>query len=138
MTIFETEEEYRTLFESTYCNPSKPIITHDGITVSFHKSKFDHAFFESVNRKKADKSQFSVARAERILWIKQTLEDASSKLYVGWDKSKKTYDKSHRVAVVQGDYVVVINILNATKAVFVTAYRADNSISKIKSSPEWT
>ncbi|MCC6411601.1 MAG: hypothetical protein IT270_08080 [Saprospiraceae bacterium] len=132
------EAAYRKLFEETYCDHSKKIITFDKIEVSFHPAQFDHAFFESADRKLADKSSFSPVRAERIMWIKDTLEDSTSDLRIGWDKKKKSYDSSRRVAIVKGNYVVVIWLKNATAAKFVTAYEADTSIGKILASPKWT
>ena len=133
----KTAAEYRALYEMIYCDFSNPIFTFDGIHVRFFKEKFEHAFYESKNWKKGDKSVFSNERAEKILWIKDTLEDSNAKLKVGWDKKNKSYDSSRRVAVVRNDFVVVIHILAPQKAKFITAYEADNSISKILSSPDW-
>lgn len=127
----------RQLFLQTYCNPLSPIITFDGIEVKFFPDQFDHAFFESVNRKLADKTQFSLVRAERILWIKDTLEDPTADLRVGWDKKYKIYDKSYRVAVVKYNYVVIIWIKDVKNGKFITAYEADKSIGKILGSPVW-
>lgn len=129
---------YRQTFIDVYCDHAKPIITFDQIRVKFYPNMFEHAFYESVNRAKGDKSQFSYTRAQRILWIKETLEDPTSDLRVGWEKSKKTYDRSRRVAIVQGNYVVIIWIQNPALASFITAYEADNSIRKILQSPVWT
>jgi hypothetical protein len=82
---------------------------------------------------------FSIQRAERIDWIKATLEDPNADLHVGWDGKKKRYDRSHRVALVLGDYVVIIRLGGNKKAQFVTAYVADNlrTLAKIKGSPKW-
>ena len=136
LTILQTEAQYRALYNQTYCNTAAPIITHDGITVKFPTQRFDHAFFESSNRNGV-KDAFSVNRSQRILWIKQTLEDPTSDLRHGWDSKKKRYIKNSRVAIVQGDYVVIINMKDAKNAVFITAYVADNSIGKIQGSPKW-
>jgi hypothetical protein len=88
------------------------------------------------------KDLFSKDRSARIDWIKDTLENPDSKLYVGWDKAKKRYDSASRVAVVYEEFVVVIRITataNGTrKGQFVTAYLADNSIGNIRGSPRWT
>ena len=138
LTHLPDEAAYRQLYLQTYCNAANHIITFDGIEVKFFPDRFDHAFFESVNRQLADKAQFSTVRAERILWIKETLEDPTADLRVGWDKKYKTYDKSFRVAVVKHNYVVIIWIKNGTYAKFITAYEADNSIGKILGSPVWT
>ncbi|MDL1959603.1 MAG: hypothetical protein LWX01_11070 [Deltaproteobacteria bacterium] len=58
---------------------------------------------------------------------------------VGWDGKKKRYDRSHRVALVIDDYVVVIRLSGNQTAQFVTAYVADSlsTLAKIKGSPKW-
>jgi len=59
-------------------------------------------------------------------------------LRVGWVKKKKAYDRRRRVAIISGNYVVIILInKNQTQANIMTAYVADNSIAKILSSPVW-
>lgn len=137
LTKLSSEAEYRKYYIDNYCNPNNPIKTFDGILVKFFPDRFDHAFYESNNRQLADKANFSKIRAERIAWIKDTLEDPTADLRVGWDKQYKTYDKSRRIAVVKNNYVVVIWIKNTLEAKFITAYEADNSIGKILSSPQW-
>ncbi|MCE1190161.1 MAG: hypothetical protein LWX56_13605 [Ignavibacteria bacterium] len=132
-----TEAVYRQIFETVYCDSSNPIITHDGIRVKFFPDQFDHAFFESNNWQAGDKSMFSQSRAERIYWIKDTLQDPQAILKVGWDKLNKTYNYSRRVAVVVTDYVVIIHINNSTEAKFITAYKADKSIGRILAAPPW-
>lgn len=137
ITKLPDESAYEKLYLDTYCN-GVPIVTTDGIRVDFYPENFGHAFYESVDRKAADKSQFSTARAERMLWIKETLQDPTAELHVGWDKKHQKYDNSRRVAVVKDDYVVIIWIKDLTTAKFITAYVADNSIGKILGSPIWT
>lgn len=138
---YNTENAYREYFEATYCN--SPIITFDGVSVRFRKRDFDHAFFESVRGKD---DTFSTKRAERIDWIKHCLQDPNSDRYVGWDKQKKRYDRTRRVAIVMGNYVVVIRLQKCgTKAHFVTAFVADtpsrpgrlSTIQQIRRSPRW-
>jgi len=133
---YQTADEYRRHYEKTYCNGT--IITFDGIFVRFRRNRFNHCFFESSNRNQK-KDNFSQLRAERIDWIKAGLQDSSAELHVGWDRKKKTYDNSHRVAVVVQDYVVVIRLTGQQKADFVTAYVADSqrTIERIKKSPKW-
>lgn len=136
-----TEADYRAHFEREYCQ--KPILTFDGIEVRFRKSKFDHSFFESV---KAKDDTFSLQRAKRMDWIKVALQDPHAELYQGWDKNRKRYDGFRRVAVVMGNYVVVIALTGDNKADFITAYVADTSgrgtrpstIDMIRMSPKWT
>ena len=60
-------------------------------------------------------------------------------MHVGWDKKRKTYDNSWRVAIITPeDYVVIIMITGSKKAKFVTAYYADNSAIKIRTAPIWS
>jgi hypothetical protein len=105
---------------------------------------FDHCFFES-SRRDTNKDTFSIKRAERIDWIKKALQDPSSEKYVGWDRKKKRYNKKRRVAIVMGNYVVIIQLTGSDKANFITAYLADTGGSKgwpaaidlIRSGPKW-
>lgn len=131
-----SEADYRTYFEATYC--IGPLTTFDGIAVRFRKSDFDHCFFECSNRD-GNKDTFSNPRTERIDWIKATLEDKTASIYVGWNKGRKLYDRTRRVCIVQGNYVVVIALIDATKAKFITAFVADSgrTLEMIKKSPEW-
>ena len=136
LVLYNTIDEYRAHFERLYCQG--PITTFDGIAVRFRKDQFNHCFYESTRRNKV-KDAFSVQRAERIDWIKAALADPSADLYVGWNGKKKRYDRGHRVALVVGDYVVVIRLSGKRNAQFVTAYVADSpsTLAKIKKSPKW-
>lgn len=133
----KTLDEYRQLFIDTYCDHKKPIFTFDNILVRFFPDMFEHSFYESANWKAKDKSVFSLDRAEKILWIKDALEDSSAILKIGWDSLSKSYDKSRRVAIVKGNYVVIIWLKNEKEGKFITAFEADNSIGSILSSPDW-
>lgn len=128
-------EEYRSIFDETYCKV--PITTFDGISVKFYSNMFDHAFYESDNKKERDKSLFSYNRAEKIMWIKETLEDPTAILKQGWIKKTKKYSNSRRVAIVKNNYVVVIVLYGVRRARFITAYEAYDSIDKILKSPDW-
>jgi len=130
------ESDYRTRFEILYCEKLVP--TFDGIAVRFRKSDFDHCFFESTNRDRK-KDKFSQLRAERLEWIKVALGDTSADRFVGWDRDKRTCDKSRRVSLVCINYVVVIEIVQITSARFVTAYVADSplTLQKIRQAPRW-
>ena len=132
-----TELELREIWNDVYCNV--PIITFDGLSVQFYSSMFDHCFFVSENRKAKDKSILSYNRLEKIYWIKDTLEDADATLKIGWDGKNKTYNNSRRVALVKGNYVVVIIIFSLTKARFVTAYEIadEENLEKIMKSPDF-
>lgn len=135
---YVTEVEYQAHYEAHYCQ--RPITTFDGIKVFFGKDKFDHAFYESSDRR-GSKDTFSDLRAKRMDWIKATLENPNAALYQGWDFKSRQYKPDGRVSVVYGDFVVVIRLsLNKNgvlKGNFITCYEADNSIGKIKSSPLW-
>ena len=134
--IYETEREYCLHFSQVYC--SGPIMTFDGIAVRFRKNDFIHCCFESSKRNEI-KDRFSPERAKRIDWIKTALQDPAAELYIGWDCTKKSYDDERRVCVVVGEFVVVIQLLDAKTAKFITAYYAGNgeTIEKIRRSPKW-
>jgi hypothetical protein len=136
---YETVAEYRAHYENIYCRGV--ITTFDGVRVYFPAAKFGHAFYESSSRD-GDKNVFSPVRAQRIDWIRATLEHAGASLYQGWDKKSRRYDGTRRVAVVYEDFVVVVALSlkrdNTLKANFVTCYQADNSIDKIRSSLVWS
>ena len=136
LVTYATEAEYRAHYERLYCQG--PVVTHDGISVRFRKEKFGHCFFESTHRNQT-KDAFSRQRAERMDWIQAALQDAHADLLQGWDKARHRYDPTYRVALVQGNYAVVIQIANAKAANFVTAYVVDTpaSLAKIKGSPKW-
>ena len=92
-----------------------------------------------LRRKTEDVRCFiSSQRAARMMWIKDVLADKDAKMYVGYDSKTKGYSRSKRVSVVKDDYVVVIQLYKEDQAKFITAYVADNSISKITNGPEWT
>lgn len=131
------ESAYRARFESIYC--AGTVMTFDGIAVRFRKRDFDHCFFESSQRNQI-KDTFSPLRAERVEWIAVALQDAAADRFQGWDRVSKIYDKTRRVTLVCGNYVVVIALTGATSARFITAYVADtpSTLAKLKTSPKWT
>lgn len=133
---YDTPAKYRQHYEKHYCR--QKIITFDNIRVYFKPTKFGHAFYES-SAKDGRKDKFSDVRAQRIDWIRATLENPKAELYVGWNKEKKIFDKNRRVSIVYEDFIVVIEInkTNPLKAEFITAYVADNSIKGIRKSPKW-
>ena len=130
------EAAYRARFEAIYC--AGALTTFDGIAVRFQKRDFDHCFFESSRRNRV-KDTFSTLRAERLEWIAVALQDAAADRFLGWDRDSKTYDKTRRVTLVCGNYVVVIALTGTTSARFITAYVADTSrtLAKLKTSPKW-
>lgn len=134
-----TEEQLRLLWKEEYCNPDKPIFTLDRIQVRFFEDMFNHAFYESDNRKARDKSILSFNRLEKMLRIKDTLTDPDAILKQGWDRDKKMYDGARRVAFIKDSYMVVIRFTGHLKAKFVTAYeiQSERTIQIIKESPDW-
>lgn len=135
---YECVDDYRAHYVHKYCQGR--IVTADNIRVFFRPDAFEHAFYESTARD-GRKDMFSPARATRIDWIGATLEHPQARLLAGWVKRTSSYDHGRRVAVVYGDFVVVIGLRLAKqetlKAEFVTCYQADNSIAKILTSPAW-
>lgn len=136
---YATAAEYRTHYERVYCRGN--ILTFDGIRVHFAPDKFGHMFYESTARN-GIKDAFSPVRAQRIDWVKATLQHPTAALFEGWGKTSRQYDASRRVAVVYEDFVVVVamslKLDGSLKANFVTCYQADNSIGKIRTSPAWS
>lgn len=139
LVFYENQEEYREHYLNGYCR--SVIRTFDGIRVYFSPDRFGHAFRESSARD-GNKDTFSQVRAQRIDWIRATLESPDSDLFQGWDSRTKSHDPRSRVSVVLGDFVVIVRLGRTRrgdlKGTFVTCYEADNSINKIRSSPRWT
>ena len=134
---YVTEAEYRAHYERCYCR--EVIHTFDGLRVHFPKQQFDDAFFESANRKARDKSVFAQERAERIDWIRAAVEDPTAELYQGWDRDRKVTVPGRRIALVFGNYVVVLQVSDKrSAATFITAYLASSdTIRKIRGNPRW-
>jgi hypothetical protein len=134
---YATEYDYRLHYQRFYCDSR--VTTFDGLRVYFPRSGFDHAFFESADRRRADKSIFSRERAERIDWIAAALQDGAAELYVGWDNRRRVPLPDRRVTVVYGDYVVVLQLqLAKGSATFITAFVATaRALEKIRTSPKW-
>lgn len=133
--LLASEVEYRAHFQARLC--AGPIVTHDGISVRFRTSDFDHCCYESTHRDRT-KDRFSAARAERIDWIDYVLQNPSAAIRQGWDSRAKRHDEDRRVAVVDR-MVVVIARTDVQKARFITAYWADShkTIRKILGGPAW-
>ncbi len=141
LVVYETAEQYRRHYERTYCCGT--ITTFDGIHVRFRKRHFGHCFFES-SRRDGIKDTFSRRRAERIDWIAATLRDPDAELYVGWNRDKRRYDPGRRIAILSGEFVVVIALIGEKAADFVTAYVLDSvrpglpsTLQRIRKSPRW-
>ncbi len=135
-----TEADYRRHFDQKYCRGT--IKTRDGVRVYFSRDKFKHAFFESTKRDGVKDSSLSLTRAERMDWIIVTLQNKNANWYQGWDKGTKQIDPTRSVCAAYEEFVVVLSFsLNKKgdlKANFITCYLANNSIEKIRTSPQWT
>ena len=129
-----TEEQLREIWKEEYCNCF--ICTFDNVRVYFYEDMFDHAFYESADRKRRDKSILSLNRLEKIYWIKETLQDSTAILKQGWNNDKKEYFKDRRVAIVKGNYVVIIRFIGILIAKFVTAFEKED-VSNILSGPDF-
>jgi len=142
LVLYDSEAEYRHHFQRVYC--SGTIVTFDGVSVRFRRRQFEHCFFESKGRD-TTKDVFSKARAQRVDWIRAVLKSPEPELYQGWDKSKRRYDQTRRVAVVPDErYVVVMCLVGPAVADFITAYVADSpkrgrlsTIQQIRRGPRW-
>ncbi len=83
-----SEADLRQLWKDEYCNRLKPIFTFDNVRVKFFEDMFDHAFYESDDWKKGDKSILSYNRCEKMLWIREALADPEALIKKGWNKSE--------------------------------------------------
>ena len=129
-----SEAEMRKMWSDEYCLAE--IETFDSIMVKCYTDMFDHIFYESFNRIKKDKSILSLNRLEKMLWIKDVLQDRDAILKKGWNSKDKEYYKDRRVAIVKGNYVVIIRFTGKLKAKLVTAYEKED-IENILSSPNF-
>jgi hypothetical protein len=129
-----SEEELRQLWKTEYC--ISEILTFDNIKVKFYEDMFDHVFFESADRIEKDKSILSYNRLEKMLWIKDVLKDSTAILKKGWNTKDKEYYKDRRLAIVKGNYVVIIRFTGLLKAKLVTAYEKTD-IDNILDSPDF-
>jgi len=103
----------------------------------FRKRDFEHAFFESSSPSKKD-DLFSFERSKRIEWVAIALGDPSADIRVGYDSKKRQPAKDRRVAIVKGNFVVIIRLTGDDKAEFITCYVADSrSLGLIRKSSKW-
>jgi len=128
------EAEMRKMWYNEYC--ISEIETFDSVKVKFYEDMFDHCFYESADRQENDKSILSLNRLEKMLWIKDALQDGDAILKKGWDNNNKNYYSNRRVAIVKGNYVVIIRFTGKFKAKLVTAYEK-NDIDNILESPDF-
>lgn len=139
LLVYETVADYKRHYEKHYQRGT--IVTADGIRIYFKPQKFGHAFYENSQRKTGPKDEFSQVRAQRMDWIKATLESPVARVYMGWNKVERSFNEDRRVSVVYEDFVVVIELSLSKEGVlkgnFVTCYVADQSIDRIEQSPLW-
>jgi hypothetical protein len=136
LKTFQDATECEQYYKIKYC--AAKIISFDNIRVYFPSGSFRHAFYTSKSRRSPIKDLFSYERAERIDWILMALQDVTAELFCGWDNKKKRIDGNRRVAVVVDNYVVVIQMTKPEKAIFITAFVADQeTIDSIKSGIPW-
>ena len=88
-----TEQYLRDMWNDAYCK--QEIYTFDGIRVYFYDDNFDHAFYESTDRrqgihKSKKKDVPSPRRLARFYWIKDVLRDPDADLYVGYESKTKS------------------------------------------------
>lgn len=130
-----SEQQYREHFVATYCQDA--LLTFDGISVRFRKRDFAHAFFESSSPTRKD-DIFSPQRAKRMDWVKIALSDPSADIRVGYDNFRRRPATDRRVAIMKGNFVVIIRLTDRDKAEFVTCYVADSrSLNLIRKSAKW-
>ncbi len=115
-----SEIELRKIWLEEYCQ--NEIIIFDGVKVKFYEDMFDHIFYESKDRIEKDKSILSLNRLEKIFWNKEVLQDENAILKKGWNNKSKTFFEDRRVAIVKGNYVVIIRFVGFLQAKLVTAY----------------
>lgn len=128
------ETDMRTIWKDEYCQA--PIVTFDSVEVRCYEDMFDHIFYESANNQQKDKSILSLNRLQKIYWIKETLQDATAILKKGWNSKEKKPYNNRRVAIVKGNYVVIIRFTGLLKAKLVTAYEK-NDIENILNSEDF-
>lgn len=93
---------------------------------------FNHAFFESSDRRDPTKDVFSVERAKRIDWIRFALESESAEIFETLHES----GRKRRLTLVAGNYLVVIQLHErvARRARFITAYIHDH-LDRVRRGP---
>ncbi len=136
---YATEQEYRGHYLRNYCAKGVEVWTFDKTRVFFPKHWFDHGFYENKNGVVDGRVFFNRSRAERIDWIKWTLENPNAELFQGWNNKKKAVDPFRRVAVVLSSYVVVIQMQPKGGSVIITAFPAvPETLDKIRHMPKWS
>lgn len=105
---------------------------------AIHELRHRHGIGSEFKWRKVSPSKLAFYR-DLVDWFQGAGPDLRFRAIVV-DRTKKTYDKTRRVTLVCGNYVVVIAITGPARANFVTAYVADTprTLAKLKTSPKWT
>ncbi|HVA47716.1 MAG TPA: hypothetical protein VNH11_15205 [Pirellulales bacterium] len=122
--VYADEKAYREHFERCYVKVAGGMKTFDGIVVQFFPEMFDHAFFESSDRRNPTKDVFCTERAKRIDWIRFALESDAAEIFETLHES----GTKRRLTLVAGNYLVVIQLDERVtkRARFITAYIHDH------------
>lgn len=133
---FEHDDEYLDRYRDVYC--TNPIITFDGFQVRFRRADYFHLFCKE-EYEGGPRNVFVPQRAQRMDWIKTTLEDNAATLKFGWDRRTRGTMFDRRVALVQGNYTVTIQFEAADSARIVTAFVMDvpANVSNLLLQPTW-
>lgn len=135
--ILPTDADYKLYWESVVC--ASPVTTVHGVKVFFQRNRFEHAFFESPMRNGIKGTVCSTERVQRMSWIRAALTDPASDWRTGWNKSLGQADRSRAVCITDEDFVIVIGMhaTDPARANFMSCYRADQSIGRIRCMPCW-
>lgn len=135
------QEAYRRVYVETYVQGD--IKDWAGRRVRFHYNTFDHAFSESRNYRTSagvHEVPFSLARAKRMLWIREALACSGGTIEVRGQVRQDSRGRSRRrrtLIVVEERYVVVLQPSERRGQdeglEFVTAFNADRAfLDKIR------
>jgi hypothetical protein len=102
-------------------------ITFVHALVNFMKILFDHAFYESENRKRKNKINPFIQRLEKIYWIKAALKDENAILKIkdGIIRVKPIL-KTEELQLSKAIMLVIIRFTGLLKAKFVTAFEKED------------
>ena len=135
--ILPTDADYKAHWVTVVC--SGPVTTTHGVQVFFQRNRFEHAFYESPMRDGVKGTVCSLDRVRRMSWIRPALADPASEWRTGWNKALGQADPTRAVCITDEDFVIVIGLQRnqAARANFMSCYRADQSIGRIRGMPYW-
>jgi hypothetical protein len=131
------EDEYRAHYRTVYVNGG-PVVTFDGMEVSFFPEQFAHSFYRDSTPTAKDKAHFDRERAERMDWIGAVLRDSAAEVY----RREMDNSRRHRIALwLHERYAVIVQIRRnrPNSARFITAYVVDSNraLAKMRGNPRW-